>query len=327
MAEKYESPFTYFGNKKNVASIVWARLGKVKAYYEPFFGTGSMYFSCPFLNDLQRAVLNDLDGMVANFWRSVKYSVHETACHCDMGQHEIELHSRLLAIWRETPTLTQKLVEDATWHDPKLAGYWASVMSADLTPLCGTRGGPWQLDEKGRLTKCTDSSGVAFSKPNTTRKNCVRWSIEGRLERSLLILHDALMHAYVLCGGWERCFIDYQMQDSPIGVFFDPPYDQEVNNMYSVYKESAGVTSSVKQWCANSGKNRNLRIAVCGYEGEYASLVSDHGWTEFRWEGTGGYGRSAKKAESNGVTNRLKERIWFSPHCLDGATEACLFKG
>ncbi len=325
MVQDYDSPFTYFGNKKHVAADVWSRFGAVKSYYEPFFGTGSMFFSSPYMDTIERAVLNDLDGMVANFWRSVKFSLQETACYCDMGQHEIELHARLLAVWKEIGQITHKLVEDVSWHDPKLAGYWATAMSADLVPRCGTGGGPWALDDKGRLHKRSDSAGMSFSKPNADRKNCIRWAAEGTVEASLLSLHTALTRAYVLCGDWQRCFIEYQLRETPIGVFFDPPYDEGVNKISAVYKQSKPITSSIKDWATKFGAKVNFRIAICGYSGEYDSLVAEHGWEEFKWKGTGGYGKTGKSAEAVGMINRHKETIWFSPYCLKPSSQSFLF--
>jgi DNA adenine methylase len=323
--DDYDAPFTYFGNKKHVATEVWSRLGNITTYYEPFFGTGSVFFSCPFPDRLAHIVLNDLDGMVANFWRAVKFSPQETAMFMDIGQHEIELHARLIACSKEVGEMTKRLVEDAQWCDPRLAGYWASVMSADITPRGCSLSGPWCLDEKGRLQKVR-GKGVSFSKPNTDRKNCVKWAIDGVIAERLVPLHDALTNAYVLCGNWDRCFVDYKMRRTPIGIFFDPPYDDGVNKLSAIYRHSTPVSLSVTDWCITNGANPDFRICVAGYSGEHDKLVKEHGWQAVTWKGHGGYGRTAKGEEkSTGYTNRFKETLWFSPHCVTPTTEATLF--
>ena len=68
-------PYTYFGGKRAVASIVWERLGDVKAYVEPFFGGGAVFWLRPqehFASGERRwELLNDIDGMIVNFLRAV----------------------------------------------------------------------------------------------------------------------------------------------------------------------------------------------------------------------------------------------------------------
>jgi hypothetical protein len=63
------------------------------------------------------------------------------------------------------------------------------------------------------------------------------------------------------------------------------------------------------------GPDPDLRIALCGYEGEHEMP----GWTKHAWKAARGYA-----GESN--ENRQLERIWFSPHCLPIAdAQASLF--
>jgi hypothetical protein len=58
--------------------------------------------------------------------------------------------------------------------------------------------------------------------------------------------------------------------------------------------------------CCSFVLGNRLRIALCGYEGEHDMP----GWTlEIGKATNGGYGK-----EGNG--NAKRERIWFSPHCL-----------
>jgi hypothetical protein len=52
-----------------------------------------------------------------------------------------------------------------------------------------------------------------------------------------------------------------------------------------------------------------MRIALCGYEGDY-DLPDD--WECVAWKSRGGYGSQ----NNNGNENPHRERIWFSPHCL-----------
>jgi DNA adenine methylase len=51
-----------------------------------------------------------------------------------------------------------------------------------------------------------------------------------------------------------------------------------------------------------------MRIALCGYQDEHEMPSS---WEAVAWKAGGGYGRTDR-----GRSNRERERIWFSPHCL-----------
>ena len=62
---------------------------------------------------------------------------------------------------------------------------------------------------------------------------------------------------------------------------------------------------------STTGATRKLRIALCGYAGEH-DMPAD--WAEWAWKAKGGYG-SQSKAHDN--PNAKRERIWFSPHCLE----------
>lgn len=68
----------------------------------------------------------------------------------------------------------------------------------------------------------------------------------------------------------------------------------------------------VRAWALANGDNPLLRIALCGYEGEH---VMPESWRVFAWKTQGGYGHSQKPGQ--GLANRVRERIWFSPHCLE----------
>lgn len=41
------SPFPWFGGKRRVAADVWAALGDVDSYVEPFFGSGAVLLERP----------------------------------------------------------------------------------------------------------------------------------------------------------------------------------------------------------------------------------------------------------------------------------------
>jgi hypothetical protein len=104
-------------------------------------------------------------------------------------------------------------------------------------------------------------------------------------------------------------------------VFLDPPYShaERDDDLYAIDHD---ISADVRAWCLANGEDPLLRIAICGYAGEWHEPLPDAGWTEFAWKARGGY------ANQNGGddTNAHRERIWFSPACIDvGAIDYPLF--
>ena len=60
----------YFGGKRRAAAEVWAALGNVSRYVEPFLGSGAVLLASPHrpLSEL----VNDRDHHIANLWRSLQ---------------------------------------------------------------------------------------------------------------------------------------------------------------------------------------------------------------------------------------------------------------
>lgn len=81
-----------------------------------------------------------------------------------------------------------------------------------------------------------------------------------------------------------------------------------------LYREdSFHIAAFVREWAAENGDRPNLRIALCGYEGEHNAL-EEQGWTKIAWVANGGMANIHNNSRPN--ENRKKERIWFSPHCV-----------
>lgn len=103
---------------------------------------------------------------------------------------------------------------------------------------------------------------------------------------------------------------------SPCAVFLDPPYPGEED----VYTDSQSVSAAVRDWAVANGDDPSLRIALCGYEGDYDMPSS---WRVHAWKAAGGY---ANRNGADANKNARRERIWFSPHCLPlDAAQGSLF--
>jgi len=92
-------------------------------------------------------------------------------------------------------------------------------------------------------------------------------------------------------------------------VFLDPPYgvaDRDAG-CYGA-DDDLSVSAAVREWCLKWQDCPQMRIALCGYEGEHDMPAS---WECLQWKAKGGYGSQSE----NGNDNCRRERIWFSPHC------------
>lgn len=132
---------------------------------------------------------------------------------------------------------------------------------------------------------------------------CVEWFLE---------LQARLRRVRVACGDWKRVLGPSVLGKGknvggrrPCAVFLDPPYAFEFRDPYLYAEDDATISALVREWALEHGDDPDLRIALCGYEGEHEMP----GWTCHAWKAARGYA-----AEGN--DNRERERIWFSPHCL-----------
>lgn len=120
----------------------------------------------------------------------------------------------------------------------------------------------------------------------------------------------------IACGNWSRVLgPSVTIKHAGItGIFLDPPYGGGGRDT-KLYGDcdSQEVSAEVRKWCRANGRDRKLRIALCGYAGEGHEALEAHGWKVLRWKAAGGHGNQ-RKDKSN--ANARKERIWFSPHCL-----------
>lgn len=130
------------------------------------------------------------------------------------------------------------------------------------------------------------------------------------------VLAERLRRVRVCCGDWLRVLgksvLDFD-GGRPCAILLDPPYGDEKRQANLYASDSMDVAGAVREWALEHGDDPNLRIALCGYEGEHTMP----GWDCVPWKARGGYSHG-----KNG--NQHRERVWFSPHCVK-ATQLGLF--
>ena len=153
-----QAPFPYFGGKRKVAQVVWDRFGDVPNFVEPFFGSGAMLLARP--SEPQLETVNDLDGLVSNFWRALQADREAVAYYADWPVNENDLHARHMWLVQRKDSLQAKLEGDPDFHDAKAAGWWCWGMCAWIGSGFCSGQGPWKSVDGQLVHSGSDGQGI-----------------------------------------------------------------------------------------------------------------------------------------------------------------------
>lgn len=313
------SPYPYFGGKAKVAGEIWKRLGDVPCYVEPFLGSGALWLAHPaHYKAIRSAVVNDIDGMIVNFWRAAQHDPEQVAVWADNPAFECDLHARHIWLVKQKQELKDRLEGDPDFYDVKIAGWWVWGMSQWIGHgFCSGRGSWTSVD--GVMTKVDTGQGV------TRQRSHLGDAGQGvkRLNQDLIAYITALSDAYrevrVTCGDWSRVVkpsVLWGVNDNNpalSGVVLDPPYSH-AERAPNIYAHDEDVDGSVREWCLANGHRKSLRIAYCTYKDEDSETrFRDAGWDAHYWKAHGGY---ANRSNGRGRENKDREVVWFSPYCV-----------
>lgn len=306
--EPLRAPFPWFGGKSRAAGLIWSRFGDVPNYVEPFAGSLAVLLA----RDTEPRVetVNDKDCYLANFWRALQHDPQTVSDYADGPVNEADLHARHLWLVNQGD-FVEAMKTQPEYFDAKIAGWW-------VWGLCLWIGSGWcdSADVPDKAPNLTAGFGTGAGVHSITRQ-------APHMSSGGTGIHASGIHAYlsslavrlrrvrVTCGDWSR--VVTPAVTTGIGltaVLLDPPYGA-VDMDDDVYTHSDGdVAAQARDWAIANGDNPDLRIALCGLDGEHDMPAS---WECVAWKARGGYG-SQRKDGTN--LNRLRERIWFSPHCL-----------
>jgi DNA adenine methylase len=263
--------FPYFGGKGGVAPDIWQRFGNPDHYYEPFAGGLGVLLARPKPGKYES--VGDADGFVTNFWRAARRSPDEVAFWSDDPPNSLDLLARIRWL-RQQKSLVADLVSDPDGYDAKVAGWWAWCQSTAIPANMGDR------------LQLGSSSGIHRERQRNSLYGYCR-ALSERLDR-VTVYH----------GDWTRLAgsaLASARHGGTVAVLLDPPYTSKAGRRANLYAhDSLKVGSYVQRWALAAASPR-LKVALCGYAGEYDMPSA---WEEMRWQSNSGKGR---------------ERIWFSP--------------
>jgi DNA adenine methylase len=299
------APFPWFGGKSRVAHVVWDRFGDVPNYVEPFAGSLAVLLARPTPPGTE--TVNDTDCYLANFWRALQSDPVAVASYAAWPVNEADLHARHKWLVGQQPNLSLCMRSDPNFYDVIVAGWWAwgicQWIGSGWCPAPRDRGHGAPSEQLPHLG--TAGMGLHRKLPHLgdAGRGMLSW---------LCDLSARLRHVRVACGDWTRIMGPSVTERHGVtGVFLDPPYSDEEHAVE--YAGGGDVAHAVREWAAANGGNPLLRIALCGYEGEHDALEAA-GWAVLAWKAKGGYG---SQGAGRGRENAGRERIWFSPACLN----------
>ncbi len=312
-----KAPFPWFGGKSGAAPLVWHAFGDVGNYVEPFAGSLAVLLGRPARHKRRCETVNDLDCYLANFWRALRHDPAVVAHWADWPVNEADLSARHQWLVGQSG-FREQMKTDPHFYDVKVAGWW-------VWGLCAWIGGGWcdapHLGDPGdpgrgvnRKLPRIGGTGRGVNRKLPRIGGTGRGVLADRSER-LLAYMDALSsrleRVLVACGDWTRVLGAGIRPTSGgfTGVLLDPPYRSERKQSYSV---ETNVADDVVTWAAENGHRPEIRIALCGYEGDY---TMPDGWRAAPWKTGTGYQKE-----------RRVEVVWLSPHCLTTPAQRSLFE-
>ncbi|MFA5262209.1 MAG: DNA adenine methylase [Opitutaceae bacterium] len=334
-----KAPFTYFGGKSGIAQVVWDHFGDVPNYIEPFAGSMAVLLARPHWpwDGNRSETVNDKDCFLSNFWRAVQQDPEAVAMHCDWPVNEADLVARHAWLRRNRKRHERKIKTDPYYFDAKIAGWWVwgasqwlgsgwcfddGAKSPEKIPNLGDGGAGVHRRSFGLELQAEDV-GVKVPKlggGEGVHRAGIK-SLVAYFEKLAMRLRRVRVCSgewYRVCGGKSGdAMAHFFACGKTCGIFLDPPYTSAADRTMGVYSNDSGdVGHDAHRWAMAHGDDPRLRIALCGYEGEYDIPDS---WECVEWKAVGGYGLIRKgkdRKKSKSRENAMRERVWFSPHCL-----------
>ena len=305
-------------------------MGDVDNYVEPFAGSLAVLLERPAWHTGATETVNDADQYLANFWRALSCAPDDVAKYADWPVNEADLFARHIWLVNQGKAQLQVGMVDPDWYDAEIAGWWVWGICQWIGSGWCSGTGPWSVEDGQLVHLGNAGQGV--------KRKLVHLGDAGRgVNRQLVHLGDAgqgvgmpvnqALYGYmyqlaerlrgvrVVCGDWARVVTNGALSyGATVGVFLDPPYSDAANRDMTLYSVDSGtIAHDVREWCLANGDNPRYRIVLAGYEDEHAAHMPPT-WRAMNWKANASF--QSSRASGANQTNRHKERLWFSPHCI-----------
>ncbi len=335
------APFPYFGGKRSITNDVWARLGNVKQYIEPFCGSAAMLLAAPTPAALE--VICDGSGFIANFWRAVKHQPAEVAKWADYPVSHIDLGARHIWLMEQRESVGAGLQNPDWPGDAKVAGWWlwgqccwigsgwcdwdraGSARGQRREGRTGNREGDVDASDAGMGVQAIGQvphasnagMGVQAIGQVPHASNAGRGvqaigqvphaSDAGRDFDQLLTSSGraAWQWLHKLAARLERVRVVHGDWSRCLNNHFGGDNTAVfLDPPYRAYEKLYGVAQPVADAVAQWARdNEHLKVALCGHKGDYDMP----GWTAVEW--------SRGRLTYGGSKTTNAECVWYSPAC------------
>ena len=344
-----KAPLPYFGGKSRAAELIWSRFGDVQNYVDPFCGSLAVLLARPTLPKTE--TVNDLDGLLSNMWRAVRLAPDSVAYYADQPVAEVDLTARHLALVTARIDITERLMADPEFYDPKLAGWymWGACNWIGSGWCSGE--GPWsnqngvlvnrrQVGEFASVTRKLPhlgdaGKGVSRQLPHLGNAGCGVSAPGIGVNRKVPYLASAgvgdanpcpnpglyewmnalstrLRRTRICCGDWTRVLGDsVTTKHGMTAVLLDPPYAAEDADN-DVYGSEYDSTLAASVRAWALENGSNPLLRIAYCSYGDAPELEAAGWEAVPWKARKGY----QNTDEDGGHNGHREVVMFSPACL-----------
>ena len=340
MSAQLLAPYPYFGGKRDIAPMIWSRLGRPKHYIEPFCGSCAVLLAAPEPASLE--VVGDANGFIANFWRATVHQPGEVARWADYPVSHVDLGARHGWLMDQRGVLGAEL-QDPNWPgNAKVAGWWLWGQCCwigsgwcdwdkgerrskwDQRPHITTEGMGIHARQRRREGDSGDGTGADVTSagmPIQAAGKVPHVSDAGRgIQATGQVPHvgnadpcfwtssGAVADRWLrqLAARLERVRVVHGDWSRCLNSHYGGDrtaifFDPPYESFEGLYGVKKSVAQDVATWCR---ENQGLAIALSGHVGDYDLP----GWDAVQWE------RSGNTYSGSGTKDL--EMIWFSPACL-----------
>lgn len=263
-SKKENDILCYTGSKRKVVASIWERFGSVSIYIEPFCGSGVVYMCRPNETNttLKRGILNDVDGLVCNYLRTIHYKKDELLDFLPKFKDRRAMLQCQELI--DVDLVNTTLAYGPLSCDPEQAAYYFYAKNLGFFNTVTMK-----PENKNPYTKLIESD---INNNTITEIHNTDWEV-------------------VLSKPYTR---QYDTVKTKAAILLDPPYSK--TEFY--YKGAkGGIATDAYEWAVENASEK-CRVAYCCYSDHFPC---PSGWHEYSWSGmtiTNPNAKSRKRKEA-----------------------------
>lgn len=265
---------SWLGNKKRAAEMLWDYYGNINTFVDPFCGSAALIFERPSRLEGISMVINDMDYMLVNTLRALKWDYEKLCEEFDEYVAEANMDSCRIVLERlDYDEFRKMILSSVKNYSLPVAYAWLYLNNSSIHPIKmrGTRKSP--------IKSFTDNMKI----------------VKGG---------QKLKRAVILSGDWERALSKaylyiYKTNKERAGILLDPPYMNSESD-YRVISKDIALQAYI--WATENFSER-IRIAYCCYDEDFPL---PEGWKKYTWQG--------KTYSKEGETGARSECVMLSPH-------------